>query len=164
MIRLMWLLKKEMSAKKAAESHDEFNELFNNSRFIHYVGVAKPFTPGIKECMVNVQYMHFRPEDQQSALFFTHAFNWAGRGWLVMSVPAEYKDAVEKISKQCCLEVLKGVPVLNVKGRWETLLPDNGKIFVFDNMSNHPIYRDDPLLKQLLVEAEYETIGRIVRS
>ncbi len=163
MIRLMALLKKETPAKKEKEPHDELQELLNNPRFIHYVGVAEPFMPGIKECVFNVRYMHFRPEDQRSALFFTHARKWAGIGWIIMSVPAEYKEEVEKISKQCCLEILKGTPGLNVGGKWKKLFPDNGRIFLFDTVANHPIYRDDPLIEEILEYAEWQTVGRIVR-
>lgn len=164
MIRLVGLLKKEKYVETASKPYEEFNELLKNERFIHYVGRTDPFTPGIRECIINVQYMHFRPENQRSVLFFTHTVRWAGRVWIIMSVPIEYKDEVEKIAKECGLEFMTGVPALVANGKLETFLTDNGRVFFLNNVPDHPIYRGDPLLEKMLRDAEHKTIDIIMRS
>ncbi|HRZ33851.1 MAG TPA: hypothetical protein P5548_03075 [Candidatus Moranbacteria bacterium] len=80
-MRLKGLFKKEtsMNSRAIGMMHEEFNGLLDNERFIHYVGMTKPFTPGVRECMFTVQYRHFNPQSQQSALFFMHTIRWAGK-------------------------------------------------------------------------------------
>lgn len=165
-MRLKGLLKKEIDTNTRAIGmmQEEFNGLLNNERFIHYVGMTKPFTPGVRECMFTVQYTHFNPQSQQSALFFMHTIRWAGRIWITMSIPVEYMDAVEKIVAGCGLESIKGVPMLVVEERLETFLSDTGRIFVLDNPPDHPIYRDDPLVEETLKEFERKAIDKIIRS
>ena len=143
---------------------DGFEELLKNERFIHYVGVAKPYTPGIRECMLSVQYKYFNPQSQQSELFFMHTVHWAKKVWIVMSILAEYRDAVEKIVTGCGLKSMNGVPMSIVEDGWETLFYNSGRIFVLDNMPDHPIYRGDPLIEKILKEAEHKTIDKIIRS
>jgi len=164
MVRFRKIVKKKMYAEKIKKPQGELEELLENERFIHYVGMTTPFVPGIRECLNAVQYTHFRPENQRSVLFFTHTFRYAGKAFIIMSVPIEDKDAVEKIVKECSLEITKGVPAICTKKGWIMLLLDNGRMFFLDNALDHPIYRDDPLIEQALRKAERKTIDKITRS
>ena len=153
-----------MYAEKIKKPQGELGELLENERFIHYIGMKKPFVPGIRECLNTVQYTHFRPENQRNVLFFTHKLSYAGKAFIIMSVPVEDRDAVEKIIKECSLEITKGVPAIYTKKGWVTFLFDSGRMFFLDNAPDHPIHRGDPLIEQVLRKAERETVDRITRS
>jgi len=158
------LLKKETKTQAIGIMTEEFNDLLNNKRFIQYVGLEEPYTPGIRECMLTVKHKHFNPQSQQSALFFMHTIRWAKKIWTVMSVPAECRDAVEKIAAECGLESTRGVP-MQIKGdRWETFLPFTGRTFVFDNTPDHLIFRRDPFIEEILKNAEQMAIDKIIRT
>lgn len=163
MVRFKGVVGKEKNTKTLG-MYQELNELLNNEGFIHYVGAVKPFTPGIQECMINVQYMYFKPYEQQIDVFFKHTVRWAGNVWVIMTVPIEYRGAVEEIVKGCGLYSINGIPLMLINDEWQTFLHNSGRIFVLDVGADHPIRRGDPLVEQMLMEAEYITIDKIIRT
>jgi hypothetical protein len=161
---MMRAISREVYEAIASKPYEKFEDFLKNERFIHYMGMTSPFKPGIRECVLNIKYTHYRKENPRSALFFMHTACWANRDWIIMSVPIEDKNVVEKVAKNCGLEAILGVPKWNVGGKLEPFFVDNGRIFVLDNTPDHPIRRGDPLIKQVIMDAEREAIDRIMRS
>ena len=143
------------------ESFEQLEEFVKNKRFVHYVGMLVPPRPGVAECMTLVEHTHFKPGTEKNELFIMRIIEWSEMVWVMMSIPHEDKSLVEKIAKECGLRIANGVPTAFTRDSIQQFPVNNERIFTFENVSGHPIYRNDPGLDKTIFDAEKETMEKI---
>lgn len=145
------------------ETDEQLQEFVKNERFVHYIGMFLPPRPGVMEWMASVEERHFQPGTGRNELFIVRFIKWNGLVWIMTSIPIEDKKLVEGIAKECGLRIANGVPMMFTPDNTHAFPVNNERIFTFENLPGHPVYRNDPLTTKTIFEAEFETVKKITK-
>lgn len=149
------------------ESYESLKKFVRDQKHIHYVGMIKPPRPGVRLCAIKLEYTHFIPGTPSNDDFLLRVLEWCGMVWIMISIPKDKSNFMEKVAAECGLRIAKGIPTLIGGGANDSFPVNNDNMFTLENISGHPIYSNDlAKLGQILgeEEAEMEAIEKKWRS
>lgn len=154
----------QMKKKIATENElDRYlDDFLRDERFIHYLTPPFPYCKaGVSECVTLIKQRYFAPGTLRSEVFFESPIYLGKEEWVIISLPAEDKNLMKDMAKECGLVIVDAIPTIIKEDEWK--FPVNKeRLFAFENAPNHPIWHADPMLKEVLLNAENETIIRIL--
>lgn len=141
------------------ESEDVFVDFAANERLIHYACMAK--RPGFEELSTKLEHTHYKPLTARNELMSMRAFLWNGVLWYVISIPSEERHLLENMAGSYGMRVANGVPMM-LGHNCRMHFPIHGKnVFTLENVSGHPVYRNDDAINRAMQQAEHETAEKI---
>lgn len=135
------------------ETEEDFFSFTKDERLIHYVCMA--MRPGIEELSTRLEHTHYKPLTPRNDLLHIRVLLWNDIHWIVISIPSEDKQLLESMAGSCGMRVVNGVPVILGNGSLEQF-PINKNAFTLENLSDHPVYRNDDALNRVMQEAEHQ--------
>lgn len=141
------------------ETVDEFKKFAADDTLAHYAMLA--VRPGCQEFLTNVEMSHYKPRTPRNDLFSIRFFIWSDLVWFVMSVPFNERMLVESVMGSCGLRVADGVPTMIANGQITTFMITGDNVFTIENVSDHPVYRNDNTINAALRIAENDAAERI---
>ena len=147
-----------------SETDEQMQEFMRNERFIHYVGMINPPRPGVSECITLLEHKHYQPKTPRNELFIMRLIDWNDIMWVIISIPIEEKNLMEAVADECGLRIADGIPTMISGGGVERFPISNERIFTLENKSGHLVYRNDPVINEVLLASEIETFDRITKK
>jgi hypothetical protein len=120
---------------------------YDNSKRVHYIGMAKPRRAGAQLFFTMLEYMYFEPGTSKNSQFIMAYFEWIDCLWVVTSIPVKYKIHAKAIARKCGVRIADGVPTelsvdKDTKQMKANYFPVKGKnAFNLENEAGHPIYK-----------------------
>ena len=147
---------------EVSETEERLREFINNSEsFIHYIGMMIPHRPGVKECITALENRYYKPGTDRNELFIMRIIKFCNILWCIISIPIHEKQLMEEVVKECGLRIADGVPTMIGDGGMVKFPVDNKRVFTLENEKDHPVYRNDPVVNNALLEQERDSISKI---
>lgn len=146
------------------ETEKESREFFENPNFVHFVGMLEPPRPGVNLCIVKLEHTYFPPGTKSNDEFFMRLRKWGGIIWTIASIPKEKMDLMKKVATETGLRIADGIPHLVVCGKLGSFPIDNERVFTLENISNHPVYKNNPQEIRQMLEEEHREIIEIFKE
>ncbi|NTW13785.1 MAG: hypothetical protein HGA31_02010 [Candidatus Moranbacteria bacterium] len=128
-----------------SETAEELREFMKDESFVHYVGMISPPRPGVRELLEFVEHEYYKPDTRRNDLFLMRIIRWEDIVWALISIPIKERSYVEKAVRSFGLRIANGVPTMLSGGKAERFPYENERTFTFENVSGHPVYRNNPL-------------------
>ncbi len=141
------------------ETNEDLQKFLQDERFIHYVCMA--MRHGIGECITLLEFRDYRPGTERNELLIMRTIDWCEMPWFAISIPIGEKHLMEAAARESGLRVANGIPMMFGGTEVNQFPMCNKRVFTLENVSGHPIYRNDKDVDTALREGEYESIKRI---
>lgn len=127
------------------ESDKELRKFMKDESFVHYIGMIVPPRPGVGELLEFVEHEYYKPGTPRNDLFLMRIIRWEDMVWSLVSIPIRERSYVEKAVRSFGLRIVDGVPSVLSGGKLDRFPYENERTYTFENVSGHPVYRNDPL-------------------
>lgn len=142
------------------ESYESIREFIRDPKYIHYVGMIAPPRPGVRLCAIKLEHTYFIPGTPSNEEFLLRIFEWCGMIWIMISIPREKSNLMEKVAAECGLRIADGVPTLIGSGAYNPFPFNDSSVFTLENIPGHPIYSNNPeVAERILMEEEMEMVA-----
>ena len=123
------------------ESEADMQKFFARKGMIHYVMMA--MRPGVGDCIHDLEHNHYKPATPRNDLFVMRLIEWQDLQWLIVSIPESEKVFMERAAAAHGLCVRDGVVIAMLTGGSVQTFPvKNPNVFVLENITSHPIYKN----------------------
>ncbi len=123
------------------ESDEDSRVFFADPHYIHYAGMLSPPRPGFADCIQMLEHTHFAPGTLRNDRFHVRVINWQGIIWAIVSIPMAEKELMMRMAKVNGLRIANGIPIMLGDGGVHRFPVDSRNLFVLENVSGHPVYR-----------------------
>jgi hypothetical protein len=141
------------------ESDEDLTKFLADTRYIHFVAMA--MRPGVGECLTLLEHSEYKPGTSRNHLFHLRVFEWEELVWYLASIPIEDMSLMEATASECGLRITKDTMALMNPGGISVFPIDNERVYMLLNQSNHPVYKNDPMVNSELLHQECEHIDAI---
>lgn len=121
--------------------------------------------PGVKLFFVKLEYTYYDPnKSSRNDLFGLNLLKWPENFpmlWGICSIPIEEKDLAIGLLQECGLA--DGVPTMIGDGKTQVFPMCSERVFTLENVSDHPIYKNELSLAENLADKEARMIDDIIR-
>ncbi len=108
---------------------------------IHIIGMTSPPRPGLVDCIQTLRDSHYLYPEKRRALLSMQSFVWFDIQWIIVSIPADERDLLERCATASGLEIVDGIPAVLNSGGIHFFPISNERMFTFENRSGHPAYK-----------------------
>jgi len=128
-----------MTDVRTAPVTDEgLRDFCSDPRWLHFACLM--MRPGIRECMSTLEFTHYPPGTPRNDLFNIHIVHFADLPWVLISIPREEKEFMERAAAASGMRIAEGIPTL-LSPKGVELFPVAGAhIFTLENVKGHPVY------------------------
>ena len=120
--------------------------------------------PGLLECLTLLEHRDYKPLTERNKLFFLRSVEWESMFWIVVSIPTDERHLMENAARESGLRIADGLPAV-LTGTGMNFFPiKSPKAFSLENVSGHPVYRNDPQVNRAMREGEIASAERIANS
>ncbi len=147
---------------ETSESIESFNRFTRNDRFTHFICMAT--RPGLLDCVTLLEHRDYKPFTERNKLFFLRSVEWESIFWIVVSMPTNERHLMEQAVKECGLRIANGLPAMLTATGMSMFPIDSPNAFSLENVSGHPVYRNNPEVNRAMRESEIESARRISKN
>jgi len=153
----------KMNSSTEEELKGYLYEFLKNEKLIHYITLPFPYCKaGVSECVTLIKQKYFTPGTNKGEFFFQTPLDLKGIRWIIVSLPIEDKNLMKDTAKECGLVIIDAIPTIMAENEWEFFTINKERLFAFENVSDHPIWNADVALLETLLDAENDTVSRIL--
>lgn len=136
----------------------------NHPEMNFYAGMLVPARPGVRLCMVRMEYENYIPDTPSNDNFQLFLMKWQDMTWALMGILAGDVDKLIKIAADCGVQIADGVPTVFSGDGVDVFPVRGGQVFSLENTKDHVVYQNDPNKLAILFEMENGTIEEILED
>jgi hypothetical protein len=115
----------------------------NHPEAFFCIGMIVPVRPGVRLCMVRMEHENYPPDSPLNDKFHMFIIQWMDAVWAMMGFPKEDLDKLAVIATECGVKPVHATPVA-ISAEGVSHFPIQGdRLFYFENLANHPVYKND---------------------
>lgn len=119
------------------ESPKDYQHFFENTDFIHYIGMMYPPKTAVSDCISMLENTHYKPDTDRNHLFVMRVLDWQDIKWMIVSIPFGEKVNMETIAQEHGLYATNNIPDIFTGDEVHSFPVSNDRVFTLKNIPNH---------------------------